>query len=233
MGSDVLLGAACGRMAPSPVFFDDFYRVKLPTTNSARMRATSASISQNMNAIIMTALQADFDYIVYVDDDLRFEPDFVTRLLSHGKDRVAPLVCQRIPPFQPFTFKGWTEQKGFEYLVLTAEHQGLIRVPMFAGMPGLIATKIFRKLSWPYFPENIYREDGSWLQADLQFSKKLYDAGVETWCDLDCVAQHTGQFHVSTVFDAETQSWRPNLNFVETFTKSATLEEAVLQGVRR
>jgi hypothetical protein len=210
----VLLAAACGRTPPSALFFDDFYRAQLPTNGSKRARITGSHVGLNMNAIIDTALTGSFDYICYVDDDLRFDADFVLRLLSHGKARVAPLVCERLPPFRPYLFQGF-KGPALEYLTLTANDRGLIRVPMIAGMPGLIATEIFARIERPWFPENIYLKDGSFFQGDLQFTKKLYEAGVESWCDLDCRVHHTGQYHVSQKFDEATQTWGVQMTFQE------------------
>lgn len=193
MTPTVLLACACGRQPASSGFYDDFYRCMLPNDASKRMRVESNHVSRNMRYIIDLALTNGFDGVVYVDDDLRFEPDFVLRLLAHGKDRVAPLVCQRLPPFKPYIMDDTAE--GFQYVPIPVGAQGLIEVPMFAGMPGWTSTDVLRRLPFPAFPENTWNGD-EWLQGDLGFSRALKTLGVRTYCDLDCVVGHVGTYQV-------------------------------------
>ena len=64
------------------------------------------------------ALDMEFDYILFVDDDHCYSPDIFRKLQVHIKDNdiVAPLCLQRLAPYYPVIYKSSTfEKDGVQY----------------------------------------------------------------------------------------------------------------------
>lgn len=209
----VCLAACMGRRPFSIEFFDRFYGVQLPI-GSVRIKTSGAHVEKGMNSIIEFAFANKCTHIIYVDDDLLFQPDFVDRLLSHNKDRVSPLVTERTPPFRPYCFNDIDADGELVWMPIPNEATGLLEVPIIAGMPGLITTKALSKLPRPCFPTNFYLEDGVTMrQGDIEFGKRLFFANVPCYMDLDCIVEHLAEVRVKMYNNKG--NWRPMLYFEE------------------
>ena len=215
----VLLACAAGRQVASPAFLHDFYQVRLPE-GSARCLIRGAHVEMGINTIINSAIEQHFDYIFYMDDDFRCESDVVLRCLQHGKDRVSPIITERLPPFRPYVFDRFDGEVP-HFLPVPPTQKGLWQVPMIAGCPGLMATAIFRQLPFPWFPPNEFLpQEGvpgdvkyaqAWRQGDMGFTRKLAAHGVRSYIDLDQAFGHEGTYQVRHHYDLAEQRWRTAL----------------------
>lgn len=176
----VLLAAPCGETPRCDVFYDNFYNLNLPE-GSFRERVRGGSLSANRNRIVEIAKERKLSHIFFVDDDTMFHPNMVLDLLAHSKDVVAGHCCQRLPPFRSYVFDSIQDGKlGFKNLT---NETGLIKV-LGVGVGGfLIRTGVFDYLPKPYFCNN-YVGEVEWGD-DILFNKKLIEAQIEVYCDLD------------------------------------------------
>ena len=65
-------------------------------------------IYESRNTLAKQAIATKADYIMWLDSDMTFAPDTMTRLQQHmeeGKDIVTGLYFRRRPPFTPVLFK--------------------------------------------------------------------------------------------------------------------------------
>lgn len=179
----VLMATACGRFPASNQFFDCFYGAELPE-GSERVRIVSDHFSVGCNSIIKKALEENFDYTFYVDDDWLFPPDVVMRMLSHDKDIASPLVTMRTSPFRPCIYSTVDDRGRLGFHNLTNE-SGLFECLAGASCAGLVKTEVYKRIqgtSW--FPNNFHDGLEHW-SGDVLFSKKLIEAGIKTHIDLD------------------------------------------------
>jgi hypothetical protein len=110
------------------------------------------------------------------------------RLLAHDKPVVAGLCLSRWPPFRPYIYSRFIPDQGLVFRPLGPDDAGIIRVAA-TGMGGiLIRTDVLRQLQRPYF-EVAYHGETEWGQ-DILFGKKLIEAGVEVFCDVDVMIEH-------------------------------------------
>ena len=66
-------------------------------------------VDEARNLLSLTAVQNDFDYVLWLDSDMTFAPDTLTRLLhtAHmtGADLVTGLYVKRVQPIKPVLFR--------------------------------------------------------------------------------------------------------------------------------
>jgi len=170
----------------------DFFLI--PKSKSEQFRAR--------NAIVTTALQFNCDYLLFLDDDHIFDwkevpnhdaYDFLQKLLDHDKDIVGCLYYHRTGEYRPVLMKH-TGDPGNQYSFMNdAEIKGeLQRVDVQGGGVMLIKTKIFDKITPPYFEPEMQTK-GISLGTDIQLCKKAAEAGFDVWCDTSIVVGHLKQ----------------------------------------
>lgn len=57
------------------------------------------------NIIAQQAIDGSYDYVLWLDSDMVFQPDTLQRLLADDKDIVSGLYFRRVKPFNPVLFK--------------------------------------------------------------------------------------------------------------------------------
>lgn len=57
------------------------------------------------NIIAMQAIQGDYDYVLWLDSDMVFEPDTLVRLLQDEKDIVTGIYFRRVKPYSPVLYE--------------------------------------------------------------------------------------------------------------------------------
>lgn len=205
----VLCGAPCAKMPVYGEFFDHFYGLQVPPGTPSPMRVVGGSIPKNLNCLVDTALRNDCTHLFVVEDDSSFASDTLLRLLAHDKPVVTGLCRARHFPFMPYIYgKPAPGTIGLPGFVLTAQHQGLIGPAegvAATGMGGiLINMDVFDRISRPYFTHHheldAHGMEIEWGQ-DLVFAKKLVDAGVEVYCDLDVIIEHATQAVLKSKFE--------------------------------
>jgi hypothetical protein len=146
---------------------------------------TGAYVEDNRNGAVKMALQTGipFDWLFWIDSDMKFPPDTLVRLLRHDKDIVGANYRQRMPPY------GFTAH----YADGTDKHilePGLHRMSHLAT--GLMLTRfdIYRQMSYPWFTPGIHGQP----RDDVAFCNMARAMGYEIWCDHDLTFQvaHTG-----------------------------------------
>lgn len=163
-----------------------------PGTTIAMMQ--SLSIPRNLNEIIRDSLARPDDEWVWLQaDDHVFEPDLLTRLLDRELDVVVPLIVRRRPPFAPVLFKAETENHEYEpFAYDELPEEGLLEV-YAAGTGGMLVRRhVLEAIGDPWFEF----QRGEILNEDVEFCRKIRDAGFKIHADLSCRMGHAGLFIV-------------------------------------
>lgn len=154
------------------------------------------------------------DWIIFIDDDMTFQPDAVGRLVKTagetGADMVGGLCFQRGEPYQPtlymrkegagYTFmETWTEGEVIE-VDATGLAFSLIRVDAFRKLIGHQIGEPWEQVEWPDREVRRKRPPGffSWRNEwgeDFQFCQDLKAAGgkivVDTGIEIGHIGEHT------------------------------------------
>lgn len=131
------------------------------------------------------------DWLWLMGDDHVFAPDMLERLISHDVDVVVPHCLKRVPPFDPVVFGGQTSSG--DYFTADLPEHGLVEV-WAAGSGGMLVRRhVIESIDDPWF------ETGIGLSEDLEFCRKVREAGFSIWCDVDA---KLGHLHYHTVWPA-------------------------------
>lgn len=137
------------------------------------------------NQCVEAARLAKATHLLFLDSDILFPADTLTRLLAHNKDIVGGLYVQRAPPHHPL---GLTID-GRHEMVAT----GLQKMQTMPTGCLLLKLSIFDKLPKPWF--NTQAVGDKIMGEDFYFCERATAAGFEIWCDGDLSRElgHIGQ----------------------------------------
>jgi len=146
------------------------------------MRNRACLIAQNKGK---EARGFRFDYIVMLDDDHIYSPNFINKFISYNLPVVVGCTSQRTPPYKQTQYK---ELKGIGFkeednLVKPNKNDGLIKIGVTGPVGMCINVDVLDKLKFPYF-EQIILNDGPEIRGgDVNFCYKLNDAGIPIYLD--------------------------------------------------
>lgn len=126
------------------------------------------SIAASRNAAVQQALQNDFDYVFFSDDDMDLHPQTLKTLVSRDKDIIMAMCCIRGYPYPPMVFKWETRENASAKIADVRidgkfianwtdcekyiDNSGLINDVAAVGCPAtLIKTSVFKLLEPPWF----------------------------------------------------------------------------------
>jgi len=183
----IAVGISSGELGRYAVFYDSLMHVRGVTHDNV-IQARSANIAENRNGIAERALTMGFDAVWYVDDDHVFAPQTLERLAAAEKDVVSGLYLKREIPFVPHVYDR-EDERGWCYpRLLQPLQRGLVSVKAVAAGCLLVKAKVLKALEKPYWRLGQITKDG-WGD-DLNFCRRVREAGFEVWCDLDTLVGH-------------------------------------------
>lgn len=138
--------------------------------------------------LVCMAIGLKAEYILWVDTDMVFPYDTISRLVDSGKDIIGLQAIMRAPPHASNTYD--FDRKEILYETGTKEVK-------YIGT-GLLLTRtaVFEKIGMPYFKVT-YQEDTEphWFGEDLNFCDRARAAGYKIYCHCDLSKQ---LYHIGT-----------------------------------
>lgn len=153
---------------------------------------SGASIAKNRNIIIRLAMQNNCTHLLFLDDDMVFEPDLFVQLLAHNVDVVSAHCLIRYPPFKSALVDGFDFGNNLILHDLKLNETGLIPIWATGLAAVLIRCEILEKFV-EYTAMGFLHHDET--SEDISFYMRLHEAGYNSYCDLDC---HVGH-HINSV----------------------------------
>lgn len=143
--------------------------------------------------LVRLALQANADWILWVNPDMRFPRGALERLLSLEVPIAAANYVATVAPYLPAAVKALDPElrlrteptsSGLEYVQATG--MGLM----------LTSTEVFRKLPEPWFMVGFHAETRSYFGEELYFCRRAVEAGFRIVIDHDLskLAARVGSF---------------------------------------
>lgn len=197
VGDKVLVSIVTGSEVRRPDFYDYYHQLDKPK-GTFTATCHDRSPAHGRNVIIEGAIANGFDRILFIDDDTTFETDALLKLLRHDVDIVSGLCLVGSYPHAPLVFDVMDEKGAAGPIYLTDDMQGL--VPIKAAGLGflLVKTEIFKKLDKPYI--RLGELDAEQWCDDIGFFKRVNDAGIKSYCDLDVCIGHIKSMIVRPIF---------------------------------
>lgn len=158
----------------------------------------SSLIYNARNTLAKTAIDNGFDRILWLDSDILFEPDLMTRLSTHldnGLEYVSGLYFKRNYPTSPVCYKSITQHKEENELVTDVDtYNEYPKDQLFevdgTGFGAVMMTvellkKVQDRYGLPFSPQ-------LGLGEDLSFCWRAKQLGVKMYCDSSIKLKHLG-----------------------------------------
>lgn len=156
--------------------------------------AEGAYTESNRNNIVRAVLNYEhpIDAIMWLDADMRFPADTISRLWGHGKSIVGATYRERQ---EPYRYLG-----KFHDQEHAQAKTGLAPMDLMPGGMILVWTDVYRRLDPPW-----YKLDEDGLRDDYHFSAKAREAGIGVWCDMDLTlkVRHRGEQEIGWFEEGE------------------------------
>lgn len=168
----------------------------------------SSLVYDARNTLAQTAMDGDYDRVLWIDSDMTFESDAMIRL-SHDLDgdrRVVGGLCFTRRNTKPVIYsevgiRPSEDQKGklepYRTYMENYPRNTLFKVAGigagFLMMETSVIREVYEKFGPPFFPEIGFGED-------LSFCRRCSQLGIDIWCDSRVRIGHIGQ----TVIDEAT-----------------------------
>jgi hypothetical protein len=141
-------------------------------------------------------LKSDFDYIWWVDSDMKFPIDAPIRLLKRGKHIVG--VNYRRRRFPNPTFTGMMGTSGqFTEFQTTDNSPPMEKIDVLPHGCVLVHRSVYEKIPQPHYLQEYIPSLNLEIGEDIYFCQQAQKAGFEVWCDQELSREvaHIGIFH--------------------------------------
>jgi hypothetical protein len=141
-------------------------------------------------------LKSDFDYIWWVDSDMKFPIDAPLRLLAKNKDIVGCNYRRRRFPNPNFTAMMGSTGKFTEFQT-TDNSPAMELVDVLPHGMVLCKREVYEKIPQPHYIQDYVPSLNLEIGEDIYFCQKAQQHGYEVWCDQELSREiaHIGIFH--------------------------------------
>ena len=176
----------------------------LNTNDAISLKISEGTLIANQRAeLSLDAMREGCSHLLFIDSDMRFPQDMISRLLAHDVDIVATNCARRRMPTGP-TAQVYKENGDRELVWSMPESTGLQEVGYVGMGVMLIKAGVFKALSEPWY-ETPWRSDKrGYIGEDVFFCKKAREAGFKIWIDHD-VSKEIG--HIGTFEFKHDHTW--------------------------
>ena len=141
-------------------------------------------------------LKSDFNYIWWVDSDMKFPIDAPMRLLMRNKDIVGANYRRRRFPNPNFT--GMKGSAGtFTEFQTTDQSPAMELIDVLPHGLVLVKRAVYEKIPQPHYLQEYIPHLNLEIGEDIFFCQQAQKAGYELWCDQELSREtaHIGIFH--------------------------------------
>jgi len=168
----------------------------------------SSSVIHWTRNVLLEQRRPNCDYVLFMDDDIVPEPDYLDRLLAHKKDIVGGLCTQRQDPPRP-TIRQWMEETQNYGALIEWPHGGLIEVDAIGTGFLLLSRRVIEDVARAYHPKEYAKDGRGWwfrfkwgplggeFGEDISFSWKAQRIGFQIYCDTSVTPGHVGDYPYS------------------------------------
>jgi len=172
----------------------------LNTPDAIALKINQGTLIQNQRAdLCLEAMREDCTHVLFIDSDMTFPQDMVSRLLAHNEDIVATNCARRRMPTGPTA-----RSLDGELIYSMPESTGLEEVESIGMGVMLISRKVFEKLSEPWFETPWRTDKRGYIGEDVFFCRKARAAGFKIYIDHD-VSKEIG--HIGTFEFRHEHTW--------------------------
>lgn len=184
----------------------EFFRSFLPAINllpeEGEIRLQYMKWGNAVNArndIVKDFLDGDHTHLFWMDSDMSFPENCLSRLLERGLAIVGGLYCMKLPPFATTAFH---RPNGNVENYVPKVGEGVVEVDAIGTGCLLTERRVYEDIEWPWFQ---YVEDppGSqrMMTEDSYFCEQAAKAGFTVHCDTTVLCGHVGAGMVTPAYE--------------------------------
>lgn len=206
----ILIAVPCGDLLDVN-FVDSLLHLEQPENISLDIQLASGSLIYDArNGLARRAVEGKFDYILWLDSDMSFEPDLLKRMIESigDKEFLSAMFFSRRPPFKATIYSkcGYTEKEdGSNDLLFESYHpipEGIFEIAASGFAAVLCKVELFKEIfdagGLPFSPMLGFGED---LSACIRFRS----LGHKLYCDSTIYVGHTA--HIIIGGESYKEAW--------------------------
>jgi hypothetical protein len=202
----------CSDLARYHAFTVSMLALDLPE-DSHVLVVRSMDVTSTLNSCIREMVG---EWVWLQADDHHFPPDSLTRLLDRDVDVVVPMMNRKAPPFDLVAYKSETTtigQDGREYPAYEKfdideiPATGLMEIYAAGSGSMLVRKHVLDAIGDPWF----HNPQGTVINDDLEFCRKIRDAGYTIWMDTEVSVGHIG--HFTSYYSHHNGRWGITMDF--------------------
>jgi len=158
------------------------------------MASEGYTIAENRNYLAAKAIKNNCTHLLFIDDDMMFPVDTLTRLLAHNKEIIGVNYHPRMLCTLYMVGLFGDEEDGGEKVKEEDLPKELFTCRGVGAGVLLIDTCVFHKIERPWFAWEVHEYGMVTEGEDFYFCKKAREAGYEIWCDPTLKINHLGEY---------------------------------------
>lgn len=203
-----VVGISSGEVGRHASFYPELLQVRRPL-GTVVLHSLGLYVYENRNRLTAQALKLGAEWIWYVDDDHRFAPDTLERLLAHNVSIVSGVYVKRGAPFTPLRYYQEDADGSITDAYFAQQDTGLKSVAAVGAGCLLVRRAVLDAIGPPHWQPG-RSAIGDTLGEDVEFCRRVREKGFKIWCDFDTPVGHlaTG---VITPRRSQDGTWRLEL----------------------
>ena len=135
----------------------------------------------NREKLAKLAVEEDATHLMFLDDDMQFDPRVLEMLLGRRQDIVVTNYLIKTTPAKDFVAVDLQGRR----VATTSESTGLQSINYSGFGASLISTDVFRKVPQPWFKPKFDPDSSEYTTEDCPFFEKVREAGYKVYLDQD------------------------------------------------
>ena len=189
----VLIGIPCMATVHTKTAFSLFNLKRPEGVEVELVMEVNGEVARCRNLLAERAVKGGFTHILFIDSDMKFNPDILEKMLAHDTDIVGVMYHQRRLPLRNNLMPLNVEEiKGQNKTVEFQVNEDLFEVNWVGTGIMLVKTDVFKKLATPWF--TFIHSDEEYVGEDVYFCRKAREAGYKIYVDASVAVRHVGEF---------------------------------------
>lgn len=205
--SRVAIGMPCGDQVSASFALDLAklvgYQAKTDV-ETVLLQAKGTLLPQQRSALVQAAMDAQATHLLWLDSDMRFPKDALTRMLRHNVPIVAANYPMRRHPILPVA-----QRHAEGHLFTTPSDTGLVAVDACGMGVMLVQMAVYHALPKPWFVLGYNRAEDGYVGEDYYFCQQARSKGFPVAVDqaLSQEVQHLGELAYTHAHAEQTRSY--------------------------
>lgn len=154
-------------------------------------------LSEQRCELLKLADQSNADFAIFLDADMRFPKDVISRLVDHDLEVVAANCAKRRRPITSTAQVEREDDPGRLTRLEVSKHKRGLEIAHVVGSAVMcIRSDVWQKMPYPWFDQPFIANESAWIGEDVFFCGSLRAHDIKLWVDWDLSWEigHIGEY---------------------------------------